>query len=100
MWEVTSAENAIKHLYIDGAISLNEYNKIFDDILENQAKILNTPKQLVKAVKELATKEYKQPKLPSGVRRLNKKKTEKERVGRSDALKAMKGEIEKRTKDN
>ena len=100
MWEVTSAENAIKHLYIDGAISLNEYNKIFDDILENQAKILNTPKQLVKAVKELATKEYKQPKLPSGVRRLNKKKTEKARVGLSDALKAMKGEIEKRTKDN
>ena len=100
MWEVTSAENSIKHLYLDGAISLNEYNKRFDEILENQAKILNTPKQLVKAVKELSTKEFGKSKLPSGVRRTKKRKSQKARTSLSDALSTMKGELEQRTKDD
>ena len=100
MYEITAAEESIRGLYSDGVIGLNEYNKIFDQIVDNQARLIAAPTSLRKLVKERATVDV--GKLPPirGARRVNRPKVKKTRVGLGDALGELKGEIERRTSDS
>ena len=98
-YEVTAAEESIRGLYSDGVIGLNEYNKIFDQILDNQARLLATPKSLRKLLKERATVDVGRLPTVRGARRTNRPKVKKTRVGLEDALGELKGEMERRTAD-
>jgi len=99
VFEVEAYDNAIRNLYKDGLIGLEEYNKRFTEAFENQTKQLGIPKRLRKDVlKEVTNTLGKLPKV-SGARVVNRPKTRNVKDGLKKAIDTAKSRMEKRTKD-
>ena len=98
-FEVEAYDNAIRGLYKDGLIDLEEYNKRFTEAFENQTKQLGIPKRLRKDVLEDVTNTYGKINAPRGVKIKNRPKVIKAKEGLKSAIDTAKSRMEKRTDD-
>ena len=95
-FEVEAYDNAIRNLYKEGIIGLDEYNKRFTDAFDNQTRQLGIPKRLRKQILKENTKEIGKVK---GRNIKNRPKVKRTKVGFKNALDKAKDRMEERTKD-
>tara|TARA_Y100000592_G_scaffold95553_1_gene162312 strand:+ start:805 stop:7299 length:6495 start_codon:yes stop_codon:yes gene_type:complete len=92
----------LNSMYKDGMIDYNEYNKLFDKIIESQGKLLAAPKSLRKAVKENVTETTGGSDIKlRGVRTIGPKpKKISKRTDLPGALEMMEDELKRRRSDD